>query len=133
MKTKLLKVKTTGLIEQGNLRPKITDRLPPGVNMIVIEYGEGYAIVKLAWSEHPFIDKKPKNEDITNLLADTSVIEAVTDHPKAKELKVTQCIVEDLVEEKPNKKLKHKKKGLESSFIRKEKLRGEDVYVIDEG
>lgn len=137
MKSKILKVKTIGSRAEGNLRPEIVDDLPRNLGLSVIEYGSGFAIVKVSWSEHPLVPK-PLEKDLTKLWKHDSIQQVLTSHPKEKELKSKRSILSSLVDELPEKKIKLKKErkgiGLEGSYIRKEYSinNQEDTYVLDE-
>lgn len=136
MKTVIVKATTTGSRETGDLRPIISDYVPTGVGLCCMEYGDGYCIVKVSWSDHPLVDVKPDPAELAKFLANVTIIETIKpqDYPKAKELKRKFLILADAVEEIPDKKVKVKKTGKEGSFIRKEKGRHEEeFYLLDEG
>lgn len=146
MKSVIVKAQTTGSREQGNLRPIIADYAPRGVGLSCMEYGEGFCIVKIDWSTHPFIDVQPDPADLAKFLENVTIIETIKpkDYPKAEKQKRQLSIDADYVEELPGKKLKVKKSkrfpklvGKEGSYIRKEKkqfgMEHKDVYIFDEG
>jgi len=156
MKSKILKVKTIGSVVSGNLEPEIANHLPIGVDLDVLEYGSGFAIVKISWSEHP-MEETPSPEALSKLENHKSVLEILKSHPEAEKAKNQRFILSSLVEEAGSKTLRLRESGLKGSkrktldklleaaekkglgkqgqFIRKEHSaqNQEEVYILDEG
>ena len=90
VKTKIIRVRTERTPE-GNIRPAICSALPHGVNYVVLEYNEdkSEAIVKLAWSEHPLAEATPTTQQINQLLSHEAVLEELTSHSLADQLKLS--------------------------------------------
>ena len=137
---KLLKVKTIGSIETGDLKPKISSFMPPGVNYAVYEYDEkeGWCILELVGSEHPILGTKQITpEKIQQVVNHSAVIQEIKSHPlsppKLRELVVNRTKFDSVDK---TRKLATKK-GVSFSFKRIEKrhFRGEEVeqIVFDEG
>jgi len=130
METKI--VKSTLIGTKGvNLQPAICENLPQGVNAVVLEYTDTYAIVKLTWSRHPLV-KNPDTEAIAEMLKRPSIMEELATHPEA-----DKCIsgysihASQVEEEQEGKAILHK--GVKGSFIRKQQGKYGEEYVIDEG
>ena len=81
---KILKVKTTGSRDTGDLRPAFTD-IPQGLNYQVYEYNEkeGWCIVEIYGFDHPVLEphKKFTPAKQTKVLIDSAVIEELPTHP----------------------------------------------------
>jgi hypothetical protein len=156
VKSKILKVKTIGSVANGNLEPEIANHLPIGVDLDVLEYDSGFAIVKISWSEHP-MEETPSPEELSKLENHKSVLSILKSHPRAEGAKNQRFILSSLVEETDAKTLKLRESGLKGSkrktldklleaaekkglgkqgqFIRKEHSvqNQEEIYILDEG
>jgi hypothetical protein len=129
MQIKILKTTLTGT-KGVNLQPAICENLPQGVDAVVLEYGENYAIVKLAWSIHP-LAKNPDDKAVKQLLKHPSILEELATHPESEKCIMTHSIHTSRVKEQPDKTILHE--GKKGSFIRKIQGKHGEEYVIDEG
>jgi hypothetical protein len=82
---KILRVKTVGSRETGDLRPAIVDDTLKGVNTLVLEYSldDSEAIVEIWGSNHPIVPAEARmNADkIAKVSGHPSVIEELATHP----------------------------------------------------
>jgi len=61
------------------------------------------------------------------------ILEELPSHPEAEKCKIIHIIDSGCVTEKAGKKIVHKEKGKEASYIRKQEGKYGEEYVIDEG
>lgn len=129
MNVKIVKSTLTG--KKGeNLQPKICENLPRGVDATVLEYANDYAIVKLAWSNHPLI-QNADDKELETLLTHPSILEELKAHPESEKNLITHVFQGSFVEEKTKKVIRVR--GKEGSFIRKQQGKYGEEYVLDEG
>jgi len=130
---KTLKVRLKGSREVGDLRPSITDDLPRGVNLRVLEYGVDYAVVEIWGSDILDGVEKCTPEKLVEVAGHPDVIEELVVHP-ARPTIVGRIVIAHMVGmeiDEVRKIIRYK--GKEYSYIRKERFREADVYVLDEG
>jgi len=134
---KLLKVRVAGSSDKGNLRPAFTDYFTEkysGINFVVHEYNEreGWCIVEVWCSDHPVLppEHRKNMKHLEELAKDPNVIEEVRTHPLSPPI-VGRIIVStpNSVDEVSNEVVIS---GNRFKYIRKDKVRGMDVYVLDE-
>lgn len=137
---RIFKVKT----KSGTLwEPDI--QLPIGVNLLVLEYGDDYAIVEVWCSDHPILEERERktDEDLQELEKHPNVIEKLEKHSKSPKIIGGIYLSENNylseVDEK-TKTLKFKDKTCKYIEKRRHiihtndgKGKEENLYVLDEG
>jgi len=131
----------------GGKEPDIT--VPKGINLLVLEYGDDYAIVECWCSDHPILEpeERKSKEDLISLKNHPAIMEEVRSHPKSPKviggLYMSGSGSPDNVDEK-TKTITYK--GRSGRYIEKRKHKihtrnekgqlvgiEEDLYVLDEG
>ena len=122
---------------------------PKGINMLVLEYKDNYAIVEFWCSDHPLLEPEDRKDvkDLINLKSNPAIIEEVKSHPKSPKIiggiYMSGSSSPDSVNEK-TKTITYK--GRSGKYIEKRKHKihtrneigqpigiEEDLYVLDEG
>jgi len=134
---KILKVKTVGSRQTGDLRPELSDTLPSGFNYAVLEYdeAENTCIVECWCSDHPLQEKQRTVADLSEISKNSAVIEVLESHPKSP--RVLGVVSTTAFENVDDVKKEITVKGKRGAFLRKERIEahGEnfDSYILDEG
>jgi len=135
---KILKVKTVGSRQTGDLRPKLSDTLPIGFNYAVLEYDEveNTCIVECWCSDHPLHEKPKTKADLDEISNHSTVLEGLQSHSKSPPILGSIAIsFPETINEAKKEITSHGKTG---KFLRKIKIHtttGEeqDEYILDEG
>jgi len=128
-----LKVKLKGSRETGDLRPSITDDLPIGVNLRVLEYGTDYAVVEVWGSDILDGEEKCTPEKLEELVKHSDVIEELVTHPAKPPIIGRVGMTRRIGMEIDEARKTIDYEGKRHTFIRKEQIRGEPIYILDEG
>jgi len=138
---RILRVKTAGSRENGDLRPALVDDLPRGINLVVHEYNEaeGWCVIEIWGSDHPILrpEERSTTGKINSVVTHESVVEELATHPLSppKLAEITGVVGSMKVDERRKVVIKE---GKEYPYIRVEKRqihdpKGEDIIIFDEG
>lgn len=136
MLRKILKVKTIGSREEGNLRPIVSDNLPMGVNLVVLEYNETekWAIVEIFGSDYGIIPKEKRitTEKINSVVKSDDVIDELASHSESPISIASIGIIRDKVDSYNKTTKKAVIKGKSYNVKRVEDTGDEEILIIDE-
>jgi hypothetical protein len=137
MLRKILRVKTVGSRASGNLKPLLTNALPQGVHLTVLEYNEsnGTCIVEIYGSDSEMAVKPITAEILNSVKAHQSVIEELQTHSLSPK-KIAGFSVPDksVTVDTKTGEVTHNTTGKKAKLIRTETdYRGDKTVVVDEG
>lgn len=134
------KILKTKIVDKDGLRePDL--KLPKGINLVVLEYGDDYAVVECWCSDHEILEpnERKTDADLEILSNNPSVIQKLQSHPKSPPLLATMSISRSknpgFNVDKNIKKLTVKSRTVSYIRMKTHSPHGkeEELYILDEG